>query len=148
MQVNRAATMQIESVPADAPVSRAAEIMKEANIGLLLVADGNKMVGVITDRDIVTRAVAGPVSVCQTQVRHIMSNPVVCIHGDSDIQDAATLMSRGRVRRLVVTNDNNEPVGVLSLHDLAFFTHGDETAGQVLEELAHGPQAAAQFRPL
>lgn len=146
MQVNRAATMLLESIQADAPVKEAADKMKSLNIGLLLVADGNALVGVVTDRDIVTRGVANRECSCNVTAREIMSHPVVCIQGDAQLFEAARLMSEKQVRRLIVTNSESQPVGVLSVDDIAFSTHGDETAGQVLEELAHGPQSASLYR--
>lgn len=146
MQINRAASMQLESIPASAPVAHAAKKMKDSNVGLLLVADGTRLVGVVTDRDIVTRAAAEGRPFDDTPVRVVMSSPVVTIHGDEDLQEAAKLMVAKRVRRLVVTNDRQEPVGVLSLDDLAFSTHGDDTAGAVLEEIAAAPPSSALFR--
>jgi predicted transcriptional regulator len=146
MQVNKAASMIVESIQSDASVREAATMMKATNVGLLLVAKGTQLVGVVTDRDIVTRAVAAGECVCKAKVGNIMSSPVVVVQGDSTLEDAAHLMSSKQIRRLVVTNDQSVPVGVLSIDDIAFHTHGDETAGQVLEGLAHGPDTFALFR--
>ena len=146
MHVNRAATMLIESIQSDSPVREAALKMKDLNVGLLLVANGHQLVGVITDRDIVTRSVATGACVCKSVVRDIMSSPVACIPGDASLDEAARMMSEKQVRRLVVTNSESVPVGVFSIDDLAFSTHGDATAAQVLEVLAHGPQSAAIYR--
>jgi CBS domain-containing protein len=146
MQVNRAATMQLEWIGAQATVVEAAERMRRANVGLLLVADNNVLLGVLTDRDIVTRGMATGRPPERVTTMEIMSDPVVCIDGDADLGTAARLMADKQVRRLVVTNNKRQPVGVLSLDDIAFATHGGTMAGQVLEELAHGPQSAALFR--
>lgn len=146
MQVNRAASMIVESIQSDASVRDAANMMKTTNVGLLLVAKGTQLVGVVTDRDIVTRAVAGAEGGVDAKVGNIMSAPVVVVQGESTIEDAAKLMSSKQVRRLVVTNSLSVPIGVLSIDDIAFHTHGDETAGQVLEDLAHGPDTLALFR--
>lgn len=137
--------MQLEWIPADASITEAAEKMKSSNVGLLLVADDHRLLGVVTDRDIVIRAVAEGKCPGRTSAREIMSDPVVCIDGGAGIEEAAKLMIEKRVRRLVVTSAER-PVGVLSLDDLAFATHGDSTAGGVLEEIARGPQGAALFR--
>lgn len=146
MQVNRAATMQLEWIGAHANIIQAAERMKSSNVGLLLVADNQVLLGVLTDRDIVTRGIASGFPLDKVTAMQIMSDPVFCIDGDAELAEAAKLMADKQVRRLVVTNSKRQPVGVLSLDDIAFATHGDATVGQVLEELAHGPQSAALFR--
>lgn len=146
MQVNRAASMIVESVQVDATVREAANLMKTTNVGLLLVAKEDQLVGVVTDRDIVTRSVATGECICKSKVGDIMSAPVVVIHDDASLDEAAQIMAKQRVRRLVVTNSKSVPIGVLSIDDIAFHTHGDETAGQVLEGLAHGPESFAIFR--
>lgn len=146
MQVSRAASMMVESIQAGATVREAAALMKATNVGLLLVAKGTQLVGVVTDRDIVTRAVATDQCACQSRVGSIMTSPVVVIQGDSTLEQAAQLMAAKQVRRLVVTNAKNVPVGVLSIDDVAFHTHGDETAGHVLEEIAHAPEGFALYR--
>lgn len=146
MHINNAATMQLESIAGNASVAEAADRMKASNVGLLLVADGPRMIGVVTDRDIVTRAVTAKKDLAVMPVREVMSHPVVCVHGDADLNVAGKLMTMNRIRRLVVTNAENQPVGVLSIDDIAFSTHGDDTAGWVLDEIAQGPQAAAIFR--
>lgn len=146
MQINRAASMQLESIGGNMPISKAAERMMSANVGLLLVADGTRLIGVVTDRDIVLRAAAVGKSIDQTAVREIMSSPVACIDGHLDLKDAAKMMTEKKIRRLVVVNDLQQPVGVLSLDDIAFSTHGSEIAAEVLEDIAQGPQGAALFR--
>jgi CBS domain-containing protein len=138
MQVNQAATMELEYVDGAVSIEQVAQQMKHADVGLVLVADGNRLLGVLTDRDIVTRAVAEK-GTAGLKARDIMSAPVVCIGANEPLDAAAMLMGSKRVRRLVVLNDARQPVGVLSLDDIAFATRGDETAGQVLEELAHAP---------
>jgi len=120
--------------------------MKSTNVGLLLVAKGTELVGVVTDRDIVIRAVAIGECVCKSKVGDIMSSPVVVIRDNASLVEAADFMAKKQVRRLVVTNMQSIPIGVLSIDDIAFHTHGDETAGQVLEEIAHGPDNFALFR--
>lgn len=146
MLVNNAATMQLESIQATAPIHEAAKQMRTNNIGLLLVSQDHNLIGVITDRDIVTRAVAEKDSLDGMLAQDVMSYPVVCIQCDAPLDEAAKLMSEKAVRRLVVLNDQKVPVGVLSVDDIAFYTHGNATAAKVLEGLAHGPQSAAIFR--
>lgn len=146
MKVYDAASMRLESIDCKATIAQAAEHMRSANVGLLLVKDGNALVGVVTDRDIVTRAAADRKSL-ETHVRDIMSAPVVCIRGQAGVREAAHLMSERHVRRLVVTNDEDVPVGLLSIDNIAFSTHGDETAGGVLEDLAQGREGSSLVRP-
>ncbi|MFY9235014.1 MAG: CBS domain-containing protein [Fimbriimonadaceae bacterium] len=138
--------MQLESISANAPIREVATKMKATNVGLLLVADKRRLLGVVTDRDIVIRAFAEGKCPGKTCARDIMSHPVVCIDGGAELEEAAKLMIEKKVRRLVVTNDDRQPVGVLSLDDIAFSTHGDDTAAGVLEEIAQAPQSSALFR--
>ena len=146
MQVNRAATMQLESIPSNATLTEVAEKMASSNVGLLLVADKGNLLGVITDRDVVTRAVAVGKCPGKTCALEIMSAPVECIKGDADLENAAALMIKKKVRRLVVLNTDRQPVGVLSVDDLAFATHGGPVAAEVLEEIASSPVSAILIR--
>lgn len=137
MQVNRIASMKIETVSPDETLFEVARKMKLSNVGFLPVVDESlRPVGVITDRDLVVRGMAEGRSPILAHAQDIMSEPVWWIYEDAEVENAVREMARKNVRRLLVRNHAGKSVGVLSLDDLALFTHGDETAGRVLESIA------------
>lgn len=137
MQVNRIATMKIETVRPEDTLFEVARKMKLANVGFMPVVDNfERPLGVITDRDLVVRGMAEGRSPVLGHAQEIMSEPAWWIYEDAEVEHAVREMTRKNVRRLLVRNHAGAVVGVLSLDDLALFTHGDETAGRVLESIA------------
>ena len=146
MQVNRVATMQVETARPDETVYEVADQMNIGQIGFLPVVDNDqKPIGVITDRDIVMRVVAERRNPNITYARDVMSQSVHWIYEDAEIEDAARLMSHKALRRLLVNNHEGAVVGVLSLDDLALFASGDRTTAQVLERAAETTVAGARM---
>jgi CBS domain-containing protein len=115
-------------------LQQAAQQMAKINVGSLPVLDGDRLVGIVTDRDIVLRGVAMGSSP-DSPVDRVMTTELVTVAPDSSIDDAARLMSGRQIRRLYVT-DGAKLVGVLSLGDLAI----DKTseAGSALKEISKG----------
>jgi CBS domain-containing protein len=134
MKINDIMTKEVIKINADARVEEAARIMKEHNIGSVPVHNGEKIVGIITDRDIVIRSVASDTRQ-NIKVRDVMtSNPVMC-SSDKDIDEAARIMSERQIRRLVVV-DNNNLVGMVSLGDLAVEDESKSEVGETLKEIS------------
>ena len=98
--------------------------MDEINVGVIPVCTGERLDGVLTDRDIVVRATAAGRDPKTTRVRDAMTRDVVSVFEDQDVQDAARLMEEQQVRRLVVLSRDKRLVGIVSLGDLA--TEGDD----------------------
>ena len=112
----------------------AARLMRERNIGVLPVCDaGGSLVGMLTDRDIVTRCVAAGSNAAETPVRDIMSNGAVTAETDEPLEKALERMQREQVRRLPVTQDGRL-VGMLSIADVA---RGGRRAAETAEALSH-----------
>jgi len=131
MKVSEVMTKDIETVRPDQQARDAARFMLQADAGSILVTDGERLVGMITDRDIAVRGVAlgyGP----ETLVSELMTSGVVSAHADEPIEEAARKMGEAQVRRLPVIDDQERLVGIVSLGDLARETDED-TAGQALE---------------
>ncbi|HET6536222.1 MAG TPA: CBS domain-containing protein [Sphingomicrobium sp.] len=131
MKISEVMTRDVETVRPDQPVQQAASFMLSADAGSIPVTDGNRLVGMITDRDIAVRGVAkgyGP----DTQVRDLMSADVICVREDDDVDDVASKMSQAQVRRLPVIDDRQQLCGIVSLGDLSRETDGD-SASQALE---------------
>jgi CBS domain-containing protein len=139
MQVREVLTHNVERIPPDTPVREAAQMMKTKDLGALPVYEGDRLIGMVTDRDIVTRAVAesrGP----DTQVRDVMSQGVVYVFEDQDLKEAAKIMKEHQVRRLIVLNRDKRLVGIVSLGDLA--VEGDQrSATQALKGVSQPAQA-------
>lgn len=131
MKVSEVMTSNVQTVQPDQTAQQAATFMLSADAGSIPVTDGERLVGMITDRDIAVRGIAkgyGP----DTPVRELMSNDIICAREDDDVDDVATKMSEAQVRRLPVIDDDNRLCGIVSLGDLARET-SDESAHQALE---------------
>ncbi len=130
MRVSEAMTRQVHLVNPGQTIRDAAEIMSEIDAGALPVSDGERLVGMITDRDIAVRAVAsgkGP----DTLVEDVMSKEVLYCYEDDDTEDVAENMADIQVRRLPVVNRDKRLVGILSLGDLASL-EDEETIGMAV----------------
>ncbi|WP_040204783.1 CBS domain-containing protein [Neobacillus jeddahensis] len=116
--------------------------MKELNVGAIPIVDQEKIVGMITDRDIVVRGVAEkhPGS---TKVEDIMTNELVSINPDASSKEAATLMAEHKIRRLPVV-ENGELIGIVSLGDFAIHDMTDNQAKEALTEISEQTFDGAQ----
>lgn len=118
MEVRNIMTKTVATINPEDSVERAAQIMKEYNIGSIPVCRGEEVVGIITDRDITLRSSATGENVHQQKVREVMtSNPVVGTP-NMDIKDATRIMSERQIRRLPIV-ENKKVVGILALGDMA-----------------------------
>jgi CBS domain-containing protein len=118
-------------------LQQAAQKMKTLDVGPLPVCgEHDRLVGMITDRDITVRAVAEALDVRTTTVRDVMTPDVVSCFADQDVREAARLMRERQVRRLVVLNRDKRLVGIVSLGDLAVATGDERLAGKTLEEVS------------
>jgi CBS domain-containing protein len=115
------------------PVTEAARLMREEDVGSLPVVENERLVGVITDRDIVMRLVAEGRDAGNTSVGEILSADLVTVSPDQPLVEALELMARHQVRRLPVVEDEGRLVGVISQADVARDARGEETGGLVEE---------------
>jgi CBS domain-containing protein len=126
-----------ECTKPSATLRDAARRMKDLDVGSLPVCgDNERLVGMITDRDIAIRAVAEGNDPDATAVRDVMTPGIIYCYEDDDVSDAAHKMEEFQVRRLVVLNRDKRLVGIVSLGDLAVDTHDDELAGHTLEAIS------------
>ena len=131
MKVRDVMTSNVQTVQPDQRVQDAASFMLSADAGSIPVTEGERLIGMITDRDIAVRGVAkgmGP----DTPVRELMTNDVVCVRDDEDCSAVANRMSEAQVRRLPVVDEKERLCGIVSLGDLARETQS-ESAHQALE---------------
>ena len=137
MRIEHAMTRGVECVRPGDSIGHAARRMGELDVGALPVCGENdKLVGMITDRDITIRATAGSRDPESTPVRDIMTPQIVCCFEDQDVTEAIHLMEEKQVRRLVVLNNENRLVGILSLGDVAVRLHDDRLSGEALERVS------------
>ncbi|MGI8612100.1 MAG: CBS domain-containing protein [Sphingomicrobium sp.] len=131
MRISDVMTREVATVRPDQTAREAANFMLNADAGSIPVTEGDRLIGMITDRDIAVRGVAlghGP----DTPVRDIMTSGIVCARESDSIEDVASKMSEAQVRRLPVIDDSEKLVGIVSLGDLSRETDG-ETAHHALE---------------
>jgi CBS domain-containing protein len=131
VKVSEVMTRDVQTVRPDQPVQEAANFMLTADAGSIPVIEGERLIGMITDRDIAVRGVAkgyGP----ETPVRDLMTDDLIAVRIDDDVEEAATRMSDAQVRRLPVIDDNERLCGIVSLGDLARESD-DECAHEALE---------------
>ncbi len=135
-------TDAVETCHPNDPIKQIADQMKQWNVGSVPVVEGDKLLGMITDRDIVLRCIAEdkPTS---SSVQEIMSKNIVSCKPDATVREAAEMMSNEQVRRLPIV-ENNALIGMLSLGDLAIDEWSDEKAGQSLAHISENNQSSAQ----
>jgi CBS domain-containing protein len=131
MKISDVMTRSVETVRPDQSAQEAASFMLRAEAGSIPVCENDRVIGMITDRDIAVRGVAegrGP----DCAVRDLMSVQVICAREDDSVDDVAQRMSDAQVRRLPVVDDQDRLVGIVSLGDLSRETSG-QSATQALE---------------
>ena len=128
-------TANLEVISPFTPLQDAAEKMRVFDTGALPICDDKKVIGMLTDRDIVVRAVAKGMHPEQTMVSDVMTEDVVFLYEDQDVSQAVKLMEDRQVRRLLVLNRDQELAGIVSLGDLSQYTDA-HIAGHVLEQVS------------
>ena len=131
MRISDVMTRDVATVRPDQTAREAANFMLNSDAGSIPVTEGDRLIGMITDRDIAVRGVAkghGP----DTPVRDIMTSGIVCARESDSVEDVASKMSEAQVRRLPVIDDSQKLIGIVSLGDLSRETDG-ETAHHALE---------------
>ena len=118
MEVREVMTAEVVSIPPELTLQDAASIMKTLDVGSLPVSDGERLIGVISDRDITVRAIAEGRDPRTTDVGDVMTAEVVCCQENDEVQRAAGLMQREQLQRLLVVDAGGRLVGIVSLGDL------------------------------
>jgi CBS domain-containing protein len=136
MQLKDVMTREVEVIRPDTPIAEAARKMDELNVGPLPVCDGERLVGMVTDRDITVRATSAGLDPRTTPVREAMTQEVVYCYEDQDVREAAEMMSDKQIRRLPVISRDKRLVGIVSLGDIAAETRDDRMTGDVLEKVS------------
>lgn len=111
--------------PGDSVVD-AARCMDELNVGVIPVCDGERLVGMVTDRDIVVRGVAQDGEVKRMKLADVMSSHVRCAREEDDVDEVLGEMAEAQIRRLPVVDGNQRLVGIVTLGDIAAKNAGDD----------------------
>lgn len=115
-------------------VYEAALKMKQEDVGIIPIVENNRLVGVVTDRDLVVRGIADK-NPGSNKITEVMTTDIVSLSPSDPIEKATELMARHQIRRLPVV-ENGQLVGMLSLGDLAIEKYADDQAGYALSEIS------------
>jgi CBS domain-containing protein len=137
MLVKEIMTRRVECVGPDTTLQEAARKMRDLDVGPLPVCgDGDRLVGILTDRDITVRATAEGRDPTRTTVKEVMTPEVVYVFDDQDARDAADTMAAHQIRRVLVLNRDKKLAGIVSLADLAVDAGKEGRPGQTLREVS------------
>jgi CBS domain-containing protein len=128
-------TSNPRGVESSTPVVEAAQLMKSEDVGSLPIVEGERLVGMVTDRDIVLRVVAEGKDVQSATVGEVASRDLVTVDPQQDLDEALRLMAQHQVRRLPVVEEDGRLVGILAQADVATAGH-DAKTGQVVEQIS------------
>ncbi|OPZ86478.1 MAG: Hypoxic response protein 1 [Firmicutes bacterium ADurb.Bin419] len=135
MKVREKMTKNVGYVNPSNTVVEAAQLMQKLNVGSVPVFDQNKVVGVVTDRDIVVRNVAHGKIPQDTKVQDVMTSQVTTVTPDMDVDEVTRIMAQQQIRRVPVV-ENNQLVGILALGDMATDYRFDTEASEALTEIS------------
>ena len=136
MKVRDIMVTEVETAAPDTTLDEIATMMKNEDVGAIPIVDGDELSGIITDRDIVIRCIAGGNDPAETEASEVISEELVTVEPDEDVEAAARLMSERQVRRLPVVEDGRL-VGMISIGDIAV-KEDEDTAGDALQDISEG----------
>jgi CBS domain-containing protein len=132
-------TQRPRAVTPRTPLNEVAEVMEAEDVGVVPIVEGDRLVGIVTDRDIVVRAVAKGKDPRGMPVSEVSTRELLTVSPDDDLSDALKLMAQYQVRRVAVTAEDDRLVGVVSQADVAL-QGKDRATGQVVEDISRQPQ--------
>ena len=137
-------TSNPRTIDADKSVAYAAKMMREEDVGVAPIVEGEKLIGLLTDRDISVRVAAQGRDPDQVKVREVASNRLVTIHPQQDLDEALRIMAKHQVRRLPVVEEDGRLVGVVAQADIA--REGDDRkTGQLVEKISESGGQMSSF---
>jgi CBS domain-containing protein len=120
-------------------VAKAAELMKSGNVGSIPVIENEqtqKLVGIVTDRDLALKIVAGALDARSTTVETVMTRKVVTCHADDDLQQALDAMAEHQLRRIPVVDNDNKILGIIAQADVATRAEQPEKTAEMVKEIS------------
>ena len=134
MEVKRLMTRDVRTISPDVTIEQAAKVMADLDAGVVPVGEKDRLVGMVTDRDIAVRGIAegkGP----DAKVREVMTAEVNYCFDDQEVDEVTQNMSELQIRRLPVVNRSERLVGILSIGDIAF-AHGDTIVSETMRAIS------------
>ncbi|HKL99752.1 MAG TPA: CBS domain-containing protein [Mobilitalea sp.] len=135
MKVKEIMTKDIACLCSDDSIERAAQLMKQYDVGSIPVCTKDKVIGIVTDRDIALRSVASGEAYGRQRVGDIMSTDLVVASPEMEVQEAAMLMSDRQIRRLPIV-ENNSLIGIVALGDISLEPAAQNSAEQALKNIS------------
>lgn len=137
MKVREVMTSSVECATPTTTVVELAKMMKNNDIGSIPICEDQKVIGIITDRDIVLKAVAEGKTIENRKAKEIMNSTVITVTADQDVHEAAALMSKHQIRRLPVV-EQGHLIGIVAIGDLAVEKIHINEAGDALSDISQG----------
>ena len=137
MRCREIMTKNVKTAGSNSSLREVATLMREGDMGAVPVVDEGKLIGIVTDRDIVVRGVADAME-STTPVRVAMTSELFTVRPDDFVFEAVRLMGDKQVRRIPVVGDNGELAGIISMADVALETEDDLEIAETLEEISSG----------
>lgn len=134
LKIRELMSRDVRTVSSDTTLKDAANIMSAIDIGSIPVLDNNELVGIVTDRDIVLRAVAKGQDPNQ-KISNVMTKDPKTVSSDTEVHEAADIMAKGQIRRLPVVDEGNL-VGIVAIGDLAVEGKYEDEAGEALHDIS------------
>ena len=135
MQVNDLMSRDFRTAAPDMSLQEVAEMMRDGDYGYVPVMENDRLIGAVTDRDIVIRGVALGLE-ARSSLRQVMTEDILYCFEDDDIQDAADIMKAKQIRRLVVLDVSKQMVGIISLGDIARIANQPKLTGDIETQVA------------
>ena len=142
MKIIEIMTKDVSTVEPDTTLEEIALLMRNEDVGAVPVLEGNELLGIVTDRDIVVRCIAEGEHPSEMCADDILTGDIETVHPDTDVKEAAELMSSRQIRRLPVV-ENGRLVGMVSLGDIAVRQHNETVSGETLEGVSRGVKRPA-----
>jgi CBS domain-containing protein len=136
MRIKEIMTSEVEVIPESTSLVEAAQLMKKLNVGSLPVVEAGKVIGILTDRDIVIRSTAMGHDPNEVTAKDIMTPQPDYCYFDQDVKEVANLMGEKKIRRLPVLDREMQLVGIISLGDLATEADKNNLSGETLEKIS------------
>ncbi len=147
MKIKEIMSKKVEVVSPNTLLHDVAKKMQQSDCGSILVAEDDRLVGVITDRDLALRCVAQSHDPAQTQADQVMTKDILYCHDTDEMEEVALNMAENKVRRLPVLDKNKRLVGIISLGDLAVHStdHHHLICGKALGQICAVAEQTRQF---
>jgi CBS domain-containing protein len=145
MQISEIMSSNVQLANPNQSIREIAQIMAECDCGAVPIGDNDRLVGIITDRDIAVRCIAAGNDPAETEADEVLSGDLVTVESDDDVDQAARIMADHQIRRLPVVEDGRL-IGMVSLGDIAV-KEDERRAGGALENISEGVKGGGVKKP-